>query len=96
MPDEFIPMDTAEAWQLSNPPIMAMAPLLASLEIFHEAGMGQLRKKSEKMTGYLESLIKAELREQIEIITPAVYQSRGCQLSLRLIQPINDITKILH
>jgi kynureninase len=73
-----------------------MAALLASLEIFHEAGMSQLRQKSEKLTAYLESLIKTELSEQIEIVTPSSNQSRGCQLSLRLIQSIDDITKLLH
>ena len=51
---------------------------------------------SKKITSYLESLIKSELAEEIEIITPSSTQSRGCQLSLRLLQPINDITNILH
>ena len=96
MPYDFNPMQTVEAWQLSNPPILSMAALLASLEIFHEAGMSQLRQKSEKLTAYLESLIKTELSEQIEIVTPSSNQSRGCQLSLRLIQSIDDITKLLH
>ena len=56
MPNEFIPMETAEAWQLSNPPIFSMAPLLASLEIFHEAGIEKIRTKSEELTSYLEDL----------------------------------------
>ena len=96
MPENFKPLSTAEAWQLSNPPILSMAALLSSLEIFHEVGMSQLRQKSEKLTSYLELLINSELEEQIEIITPSSNQSRGCQLSLRLIQPNNDITNILH
>ena len=96
MPENFKPLQTVEAWQLSNPPILSMAALLSSLEIFHEAGMSPLRQKSEKLTSYLESLIKSELAEEIEIITPSSAQSRGCQLSLRLLQPINDITNILH
>ena len=96
MPENFKPLSTAEAWQLSNPPILSMAALLSSLEIFHEVGMSQLRQKSEKLTSYLELLINFELEEQIEIITPSSNQSRGCQLSLRLIQPNNDITNILH
>ena len=96
MPKNFEPLQTAEAWQLSNPPILSMAALLSSLEIFHEAGMSKLRQKSEKLTSYLESLIKSELEEVIKIITPASPQSRGCQLSLRLLQPINDITNILR
>jgi len=96
MPENFRPLQTVEAWQLSNPPILSMAALLSSLEIFHEAGMSNLRQKSKKLTSYLESLIKSELEEEIEIITPTSPQSRGCQLSLRLLQPINDITNILH
>ena len=96
MPENFKPLSTAEAWQLSNPPILSMAALLSSLEIFHEVGMSQLRQKSEKLTSYLELLINSELEEQIEIITPSSNKSRGCQLSLRLIQPNNDITNILH
>ena len=75
MPDEFIPMDTAEAWQLSNPPILAMAPLLASLEIFHEAGMENLIKKSNQLTQFLEKLILTEFGAKIEIITPGFSES---------------------
>ena len=70
MPDEFIPINTAEAWQLSNPPIFAMAPLLASLEIFHEAGISNLRDKSVQLTKYLAYLINKKLSDKIEIITP--------------------------
>jgi kynureninase len=73
-----------------------MAALLAGLEIFHDAGMNLLRQKSEKLTSYLESLIKSELDEKVEIITPSSPQSRGCQLSLRVLSPMNDITKLLH
>jgi len=96
MSEEFMPLPTVEAWQLSNPPILSMAALLASLEIFHEAGISQLREKSEKLTSYFEALIKSELSNQIEIITPTSPQGRGCQLSLRLLQPVEDITKLLH
>ena len=96
MPDDFKPLQTAEAWQLSNPPILSMSALLASLEIFHEAGMSQLRQKSEKLTYYLETLIKSELAEQIEIITPSLPQNRGCQVSLKMLKPNNNITKLLH
>jgi kynureninase len=96
MPKHFKPLQTVEAWQLSNPPILSMAALLSSLEIFHEAGMIPLREKSKKLTSYLESLIKSELAEEIKIITPSSPQHRGCQLSLRLLQPINNITNLLH
>lgn len=84
MPTEFSPLPGAAGWQLSNPPILACAPLLASLSLFQEAGMQALRNKSLQLTGYLEFLIAKQLAEQVTIITPADAQSRGCQLSLRL------------
>lgn len=84
MGPEFIPTESAEGWQLSNPPILALAPVLASLEIFDAAGMVALREKSVKLTGYLEWLLKEKLPEHVEIITPAAAEARGCQLSLRL------------
>ena len=96
MPDKFIPIDTAEAWQLSNPPILAMAPLLASLEIFHEAGMENLIKKSHQLTQFLENLILTELGAKIEIITLTNPNDRGCQLSLRLVNIMPNIMDKLH
>jgi kynureninase len=96
MPYKFKPLKTVEAWQLSNPPILSMAALLSSLEIFHEADINKLRRKSEKLTSYLESLIKSKVGQKIEIITPALPSRRGCQLSLRMIRPVNNITNILH
>jgi len=96
MPDKFIPIDTAEAWQLSNPPILAMAPLLASLEIFHEAGMKNLIKKSNQLTHFLENLILTELGDKIEIITPTNSDDLGCQLSLRLVNLMPNIMDKLH
>ena len=96
MPDEFVPTASAEAWQLSNPPIFSMAPLLASLELFHEAGIENLRKKSEKLTSYLENLLENELEDEIEIITPKSIEGRGCQLSLRLKTAIPNIMDELH
>ncbi len=96
MLEDYKPLETVEAWQLSNPPILSMSALLASLEIFQEAGMKSLRQKSEKLTSYLESLINSEFEKQIEIITPISTQSRGCQLSLRLLKPVFDITKRLN
>ncbi|HEX3895231.1 MAG TPA: kynureninase [Rudaea sp.] len=79
----------AEGWQLSNPPIFALAPLRVSLEIFHRAGMSRLRAKSIALTGHLEALIQKQLHEVLEIITPSEMQRRGCQLSLRVKGPRN-------
>lgn len=84
MGDKFFPMQTAEAWQLSNPPIFQLAALRASLEIFHEAGMKDLREKSVKLTNYLEFLLKQIETDRIEIITPSNSDERGCQLSIRV------------
>ena len=84
MGPEFVPMAGAEGWQLSNPPVLGLAPLLASLEIFDAAGMDRLRAKSLQLTGYLEFLIKERLAEEVEILTPYDPARRGCQLSLRL------------
>ena len=77
---DFSPAPGAEAWQLSNPPILSLAPVVASLAIFDEAGIDRLRQKSMAMTGYLESLLEAEFGERIRAITPR--DARGCQLSL--------------
>ena len=84
MGPEFVPMIGAEGWQLSNPPVLGLAPLLASLDIFDEAGMDRLRAKSLTLTGYLEFLLKERLADEVEILTPADPERRGCQLSQRL------------
>ena len=81
----FVPRAGADGWQLSNPPILAMAPLRASLQIFDEAGMESLRRKSVVLTGYLEWLLNRAETPRIEIITPKSSDERGCQLSLRLL-----------
>jgi kynureninase len=85
MAPEFIPASGAEAWVMSNPPILAMAPIRVSLDLFKQAGMAELRKKSVEMTAYLERLIHAELADSLEVITPAQPERRGCQLSLRVL-----------
>ncbi len=84
MGPEFVPMEGAEGWQLSNPPVFGLAPLLASLVIFDEIGMPALREKSLKLTGYLEVLLKEKLAEHVDVLTTADTAQRGCQLSLRL------------
>jgi kynureninase len=84
MAPEFQPTPGADGWQLSNPPILALAPLRVSLELFAEAGMPALRSRSLSLTGYLEALILERLQRVLEIVTPAEPGRRGCQLSLRV------------
>jgi kynureninase len=84
MDPQFQPTPGADGWQLSNPPILALAPLKVSLEIFQRAGMHALRAKSEQITGYLEQLIRARLADTLQIVTPVEPARRGCQLSLRV------------
>ena len=84
MGPEFIPAAGADGWQLSNPPILALAPLRVSLQLFQRAGLQRLRAKSLLLTGYLESLIDAHLADVLEILTPRDAARRGCQLSLRV------------
>jgi kynureninase len=80
---EFIPVASADAWQVSNPPIFSMAPLRASLSMFDEAGgMEALRDKSIKLTGYLDFLISAAGSRRYSVITPRDPNARGCQLSI--------------
>ncbi|MBN8482730.1 MAG: kynureninase [Xanthomonadales bacterium] len=87
MGPEFVPTPGADGWQLSNPPILALAPLRVSLALFREAGMARLRAKSLALTGYLEWLLREQVADVVEIATPREAQRRGCQLSLRVRGP---------
>ncbi len=80
MATTFEPAQGAELWQLSNPPILSLAPVLASLELFGKAGMGKLTEKSAQLTAYLDFLLQHQLASVISSITPK--HARGCQLSL--------------
>lgn len=82
MPEQFVARPGADGWQLSNPPILAMAPLRASLEIFDSIGMDALRARSERLTGYLLEQIEAIGPTWFEVITPRETAGRGCQLSI--------------
>jgi kynureninase len=84
MGPDFQAIPSAEGWQLSNPSILSLAALRASMEIFDEAGMERLRAKSERLTGYLEFLLKQDSSKRFEIITPRDPGQRGAQLSLRI------------
>ena len=80
---DFVPVQSADAWQISNPPILAMAPLRTSLAIFDDAGgMTALRAKSEKLTGYFHFLLDRAPSRIFTVITPREPNERGCQLSI--------------
>ena len=82
----------AEGWQLSNPPILSMAAIKASLDMFNDVGMDAIRRKAEKLTGYFEFLINELNNNKIKIITPSNPKERGCQLSIQ----VKDADKNLH
>jgi kynureninase len=84
MAPNFKPMAGAEGWQLSNPSILSLAALRASMDIFHEAGMGQLRAKSLSLTGYLEFLLCQHASPRFSLITPRDTERRGAQISIRI------------
>ena len=78
MPSVFDPILTSEGWQVSNAPVMGMAPLLASMKIYDKVGMNAIRSKGKELSSYMEYLIKEYIAE-VDIITP---KARGCQLSI--------------
>ena len=92
MRHEFDVIPGAEGWQLSNPPILSMAAIRASLDLFEKAGMQNLRKKSLQLTGYLETLLDGLEDPNIAVITPQNPEERGCQLSIQL----KNANKQLH
>ena len=92
MRHDFEPISGAEGWQLSNPPILSMAAIRASLDLFHRASMTRLRAKSMELTGYLEYLIDDLSSDKINVITPRNPNERGCQLSIQ----IKNSDKQLH
>lgn len=80
MGPDFHPIPGAEGWQLSNPPILSLAAVKASLEMFDEVGMEALRAKSLKLTEFLYFLLEGE--EGFKVMTPREPEDRGCQFSL--------------
>jgi kynureninase len=91
MAPDFRAMPGADGWQLSNPSIVSLAVLRASMDIFHEAGMERLRAKSVSLTGYLEFLLnqlhlEQSVSQKFSIITPVERDRRGAQISIRINQ----------
>ena len=82
MAHDFVPAPGADRWQLSNPPVLSLAPVVASLSVFMEAGMAALHDKSHRLVAYLRYLLKQDFDEQIDVLTPA--DAGGCQLSLKI------------
>ena len=85
MRDGFEPIRGVESWQLSNPPILSMAAIWASLKIFKEAGINNLRKKSEQLSSYLLYLTNELGNDVVRIITPTDVKQRGSQLSIQVV-----------
>ena len=92
MRGEFDQLPGAEGWQLSNPPILSMAAIKASLDMFQEVGIEKLTAKSKKLTGYFEFLLNDLSEDAIKIITPTNPDERGCQLSIQ----VKNANKTLH
>ncbi len=94
---EFVPVASADGWQISNPSIFAMAPLRASLAIFDEAkGMEPLRSKSVRLTSYLEFLLTEIGSKKFSVITPREPDARGCQLSILAHEHPKELLKELE
>jgi kynureninase len=94
---DFIPVPSADSWQLSNPPILAMAPLRTSFAIFDEAGgMEALRAKSLCLTGYLQFLLGEIGSERCSVITPPAPDDHGAQLSILVHQHPRELFQKLE
>lgn len=91
MGPKFQPIPSVEAWQLSNPPIFQLASLRASMNIFDEAGITNLRARGDKLTSYLEFLLKTNCEGKLEIITP---KDRGSMLSIQMKKDPKPLVKV--
>jgi kynureninase len=93
------PPPTADAWQVSNPPILAMTPVLTSVRLFDRVGMAALRERSVRLTGYLERVLETVTADRaITVVTPREANRRGCQLSLRVDSPggAHELARVLR
>ncbi|WP_395053384.1 kynureninase [Flavobacterium sp.] len=85
MEQNFNPIESADGWQISNLPILSLAPYLASVELFDEVGMDKILAKRNQITSYLEFILQEidkEVQGNFEIITPTNQDERACQLSV--------------
>jgi kynureninase len=85
MKPDFIPEGNADGWIMSNPPILSMVPLRASMALIEEAGQGPLLDKSLRLTGFFEHMLSRFLHGRVRSITPSIPARRGCQLSLEIV-----------
>jgi kynureninase len=95
MEPKFTPLSGAEGWQISNPPILSLAPLAASLELFDTVGMKALRRKSVALTRYLEWLLDRELGGRARLLTPTDPERRGCHLAVQFMPPPADASAVV-
>lgn len=92
---EFVPREGADGWQVSNPPILSLAAVKASYDLFDEAGMDALREKSRRLTGYLQFLIDEIGSDRFEVITPRDVYAKGCQLSILVRERARELLAVL-
>ncbi len=85
MSHDFVPVKRADAWQLSNPPILQMASLKSSLNLFNKTSIAKLRKKGDELVDFIIEHLTTYLKDKVKIITPKEPKSRGNQLSLRIL-----------
>jgi kynureninase len=91
MGPDFVPTPGAEGWQVSNPSVVALAALRASLDLFDEVGMERLRARSVELTGYLESRLDGHAGRGFSLVTPRDPERRGAQLSIRVAGPVRGV-----
>ncbi len=95
MREEFAPTDGAEGWQISNPPILSLTPLLSSLAIFLQAGQAALHAKSRRLSGYLYWLLAQRAIPGVQVVTPAETHERGAQISISLARDAEKVWRTL-
>jgi kynureninase len=93
---DFTPVGAADGWQLSNPPILSLAPVKASMAIFDEVGIERLRAKSLRMSAYLRFLLDEAPGQPYQVITPREPEARGAQLSILALRQRKGLQQTLH